>query len=280
MSYEPHPLCLKFPPMDANEFAALKGSIEAEGQLIPIVIWENQILDGRNRYNACVELGIEPTVTLYDGSDPASFVIATNMARRGSNPGQRACQLAMVLDYVEKHPRGRTPVTELKAQFSTTADRARTASTSLSVMKRAERLREERLDLCELVSMGAMTFQRALNEAFPKPVPIVPEVAYTPVAEAVEAAPEPYKPDLEDDITNKDITIDHLKEQLAEAQAKRDEYQRERDFYKRAVDAGPNSAAWADAQATIRNLQTQVEQLNRTLYQRRVKTNYNRNLNH
>ena len=47
------------PLMQDREFEALKLSITKSGLEVPIIICRNLIIDGRNRYNACKELGIE-----------------------------------------------------------------------------------------------------------------------------------------------------------------------------------------------------------------------------
>jgi archaellin len=47
------------PLMQDREFEALKLSIAESGLEVPIVICRNLIIDGRSRYNACKELGIE-----------------------------------------------------------------------------------------------------------------------------------------------------------------------------------------------------------------------------
>jgi 2-oxoglutarate dehydrogenase complex dehydrogenase (E1) component-like enzyme len=55
-----HDLCKLFPPMPEDQFGALIDSIRDHGQLTPIVLHEGKILDGRHRYKACINLGIEP----------------------------------------------------------------------------------------------------------------------------------------------------------------------------------------------------------------------------
>jgi ParB-like nuclease domain len=85
-----HPLCTYFPRIGGAGFNELKADIQAHGLLHPIVLYEGQILDGGNRYRACVEAGIEPEVVEYDGDDPAAFVCSSNVHRRNMSLGQRA----------------------------------------------------------------------------------------------------------------------------------------------------------------------------------------------
>ena len=49
-----------FPMMNDEEFTALKEDIQENGLIEPVWLYEKEIIDGRNRYNACIELDIEP----------------------------------------------------------------------------------------------------------------------------------------------------------------------------------------------------------------------------
>src|SRR5258706_14802421 len=60
MEYEFHPLANIFPLMTDEEIDALGEDMLKQGQREPIVLFEGMILDGRNRYNACLRKGIEP----------------------------------------------------------------------------------------------------------------------------------------------------------------------------------------------------------------------------
>ena len=80
-----------FPMMNKDEFSGLLEDISNNGQLVPIVTWENQILDGRNRFRACSVLGVVPIIEDYTGEDPLGFVISSNLHRRHLSSSQRAC---------------------------------------------------------------------------------------------------------------------------------------------------------------------------------------------
>jgi N6-adenosine-specific RNA methylase IME4/ParB-like chromosome segregation protein Spo0J len=85
-----HDLCKLFPPMPEDQFGALIDSIRDHGQLTPIVLHEGKILDGRHRYKACINLGIEPLFETYEGEDALGYVIALNLSRRHLDESQRA----------------------------------------------------------------------------------------------------------------------------------------------------------------------------------------------
>jgi len=85
-----HALADLFPMLDGEPFAELVADIREHGLHEPIVVFEGQILDGRNRYRACEAAGIEPTFTVYQGDDPVAYVVSLNLRRRHLDESQRA----------------------------------------------------------------------------------------------------------------------------------------------------------------------------------------------
>jgi hypothetical protein len=90
-TYEYHDLANIFPMLAGDEAKALADDIREHGLREPITLLEGKILDGRNRYVACLDAGVEPQFTLYNrGDDPFSYVVSLNLKRRHLNEGQRA----------------------------------------------------------------------------------------------------------------------------------------------------------------------------------------------
>lgn len=89
---EIHEYAKIFPPMSEEEFNELVEDIRQNGQLEPIIVYEDKILDGRNRYNACMKLGIKPKMVDYNGENltPLNFVISKNIKRRHLTASQKA----------------------------------------------------------------------------------------------------------------------------------------------------------------------------------------------
>jgi hypothetical protein len=91
MSLTFHPLAELFPLMEGGEFDALVADIKANGLCEPITLLDGKILDGRNRYRACLAAGVEPDIIKGDGAidDPAAYIISANIRRRHLSAEQR-----------------------------------------------------------------------------------------------------------------------------------------------------------------------------------------------
>lgn len=83
-----HPAAESFPLMDPERFEELKQDIRANGLRLPIVLCDGKILDGRNRYRACRELGIALRTEQAAG-DPWAYVWSVNGERRDLVAEQR-----------------------------------------------------------------------------------------------------------------------------------------------------------------------------------------------
>jgi len=87
---EPHPFAEMFPRMQGKNFVDLVTSIKDDGLEELIVTFEGKILDGRNRYAACIEAGVGPDTDEYKGDDPLGYVLRKNLHRRQLQTSQRA----------------------------------------------------------------------------------------------------------------------------------------------------------------------------------------------
>ena len=110
MSYQIHKFANLFPLMSSGEFTEFKAKIEQngyDGDNHPIWLYDGKILDGRNRYNACQELNIEPTFKNYTGDDPIWFIIKENLERRHLTTDQKGKIGLSLLPYFEKQAKKR-----------------------------------------------------------------------------------------------------------------------------------------------------------------------------
>jgi DNA modification methylase len=85
-----HEIAHTFPLLEGKEFDSLCHDIASNGLLEPIWTYQGKILDGRNRYRACVAVGVEPQFREYNGDNPLNFIISLNLERRHLNESQRA----------------------------------------------------------------------------------------------------------------------------------------------------------------------------------------------
>jgi ParB-like chromosome segregation protein Spo0J len=91
MILDAHKITELFPEMTSEEYAALKQDIERNGLQEAIWIHGGKIVDGRSRYRACVELGIEPQLREWDGTGSLlNFVVSANLHRRHLTASQKA----------------------------------------------------------------------------------------------------------------------------------------------------------------------------------------------
>lgn len=86
-----HPAAELFPMLEPKELKELADDIAANGQHQPIIYTaDGLLLDGRNRWRACQQIGVQPTSELYTGDTPTHYVISLNSRRRHLKPGQLA----------------------------------------------------------------------------------------------------------------------------------------------------------------------------------------------
>ncbi len=91
-----HKLASVFPLIDGAPFIELVDDIRRNGLREPIVLYEGEILDGRNRYLACAAAGVDARYETFDGDDPLAYVISLNLRRRHLDESQRAMVAARI----------------------------------------------------------------------------------------------------------------------------------------------------------------------------------------
>lgn len=81
---EYHEFAEIFPLMEGKEFEELVKDITIYGQHEQITLYNGKILDGRNRYRACLEAKREPVFWTFEGDEDMAraFVISQNVHRR------------------------------------------------------------------------------------------------------------------------------------------------------------------------------------------------------
>ncbi len=102
-----HELADAFPLMEGADLAGLVDDIKANGQRDDIVligesIESGIILDGRNRYRACLIAKVEPRFRLFSEGDPSAFVVSMNLARRDLDAWDRAATAQRLVALIKR----------------------------------------------------------------------------------------------------------------------------------------------------------------------------------
>lgn len=86
-----HSVASIFPLMGQTELNALSADIATNGQREPIWTHDGKIIDGRNRYLACVAAGIDPHCREWSGQGSlVAYVLSLNLHRRHLSSSQKA----------------------------------------------------------------------------------------------------------------------------------------------------------------------------------------------
>lgn len=197
---ELHPLCTLFPRMVGDEFAALCADIRLNGLRLPIVMHDGMILDGGNRYRACLEVGVKPTFTKYAGDSVVAFVLSSNLHRRHMTAGQQAAIVASAQDWAKAQPVGK-PAADAKrcnvAPLDTAADRAAESGASLRTQKMADKVAKADPALAKQVAHGEVSLQKAATAVDEKAGKAKPAAKTTGGKKKAKAEPAANDPDLE-----------------------------------------------------------------------------------
>ena len=169
---EIHPVAEKFPLLVGSDYEELVRDIRDRGQLHPVVIHGNQLLDGRNRVRACDELNIAPVEIEWDAPDGVTageWIISTNLQRRHLTSQQRAMLAADpdILDVLEAEARERQTrgVQEKIPEGSQSrAEAAKTFQTNERYVSDAKKIRKRKPELVEPVINGTLTLTEAKKE--------------------------------------------------------------------------------------------------------------------
>lgn len=150
MSIDAHPAAELFPLLSGAEYESFKADIAANGLIEPIVLCDGKILDGRNRYRACEELGIEPKFVSYEGDDPVAFAWSLNGARRHLSQSQLAVVATKMFPTIREET--------LKRQAQAPGMPRGTKQSSIEGQEDTQRTNEI---AASIVGVGARTVRRA-----------------------------------------------------------------------------------------------------------------------
>ena len=166
---EYHPLANLFPLLGETEIQTLSDDIRHNGLNVPVTMYEGKILDGRNRYAACILAGVTPAFVDYEGQEPVKFVVSTNLHRRHLNESQRAMVAAKLANMRQGERTDREPCANLRKVDQTEA--ATLLNTSRRSVQQAKKVETEAVpEVVAAVEQGKVSVSIAatIAEATPE----------------------------------------------------------------------------------------------------------------
>lgn len=161
MDISAHEIADLFPSMSEEEYKSLKESISSEGLLEPVWLYDGKILDGRHRYRACQELGVQPDTRVFDGSESEALALALalNLDRRHMSTDQKAALAAEIEAYESEQIGGQGSRTDLTSGNNSTSGRARKkaaekVSTNPRYVSDAKKIRQDAPDVFDRMKEG------------------------------------------------------------------------------------------------------------------------------
>lgn len=173
---ESHKFADIFPMIEGDGLENLKQDIKEHGQLEPVILYEGKILDGRNRYRACKELGLDVKTEEYKGEKPLEFVISLNLKRRHLTQSQSGCIANDILPLLEEEARKRQLSTlkntsvvlenlpKREEPFHSSKEAGKLFNVSEKYVREAKKLKETSPELFEEVRMGHKNFSEIKKE--------------------------------------------------------------------------------------------------------------------
>jgi ParB-like chromosome segregation protein Spo0J len=191
-----HPAADLLPLLEGPEFDALVADVRAHGLREPIVLLDGTILDGRNRYRACLAAGIEPRfeqwTPRHEGDRPLAFVLSRNLVRRHLDESQRSMVAARAANLGAGMRGDYVTAASKEAAVSQTEAAARLQVSRSSVQRARRVITEGTPELVEKVDRGLIPVSTASKlVVLPKAEQVKIATAENPLRAAREMAEEP-----------------------------------------------------------------------------------------
>jgi hypothetical protein len=159
--------------MSEQAFLDLKNDIAENGLREPIILHDGMVLDGGNRYRACLDAGEPPFFEEYTGDDIAAYVLSANLHRRHLTTSQHAAIVASVQNWVSASRHGGNRETQGKSDGSgvglkTAADRAAASGASINTQRKADAVAKADPSLIKKVASGEVSLEKAVKLVAPQ----------------------------------------------------------------------------------------------------------------
>lgn len=228
--FESHPAAKLFPLVTPPELENLAEDIKSNGLLNPIIIHENLILDGRNRYLACKKAGVEPVFQKWNGQgSPTQWVLSINLHRRHLSASQRAAiatealpmfeaeakerqiKLAQIREAQKRNEPDVEKIPPLVNEGKARDKAAAATGANPRYVSEAKRIKAESPEVFEQVLSGDVTIAQAKKKLPPPP--------FKPATEVTDKEGWPVPKDLVD-LWNRGREADELLKAVSELRSK------------------------------------------------------------
>lgn len=182
-----HEIANVWPMLDNEKLSELVDDIKLNGLINPIWTFEGKILDGRNRFRACLIAQVKPVFKEYIGDEPTAFAVSLNDKRRHMNKGSLAAVAAELEPHFaedakrrqqkagKEHGRGQKVVEKIpqpiNAKLPTKAreEAAKSVGVNDRYVSDAKKVKTEAPEIFEQLKAGKITLQDAKREVAKKP---------------------------------------------------------------------------------------------------------------
>ena len=168
-------------PLSTAEFQQLTDSCTAEGIRDPILVWNDTIVDGHNRYRIAQTLGLDSVpvkaMNFASRDDAKRWIVQNQLGRRNVTPYER-CRLALLTKAsvaaaaTQRMLAGKVDPTQISAQGTTGETRdtlAKMAGVSHDTLHKVEVLESEADDdMKAKLRAGNISVNKAWNILYPK----------------------------------------------------------------------------------------------------------------
>jgi ParB-like chromosome segregation protein Spo0J len=172
---KPHRFADIFPMLPDDELKELAENIKVRGLQEPIVLYDGQILDGRNRYAACKIAAVTPKMKVFNGTDEEAlqFVASHNLHRRHLTASQRAMIAAKIADMPVGKPAAektettsdkKTPAKKPAKKKTSISSAAKKLNVSPASVKKAKKIIKESPEKAGQVEAGTKSLDQAHQE--------------------------------------------------------------------------------------------------------------------
>lgn len=180
-----HEIANVWPMLEDDKLQELVDDIGSNGLINPIWTYEGKILDGRNRYRACLLAQVKPVFKEYTGDEPTAFAVSLNDKRRHMGKSALAAIAAELEPHFAEDAKRRQirkpkpkpmqnsvpeKIPEQKRGVESRQEAAKSVGVNDRYVSDAKKVKTEAPEIFEKLKAGKITLQDAKREMAKKPI--------------------------------------------------------------------------------------------------------------